>query len=87
MKSIKITAITLLLGATLLSANANKFAEKKEIALNHLTKKIELLTTFKSCLNSSTDTKAMKSCRQTFKASRTSLRAETKAKREALKAK
>jgi len=87
MKSIKITVVTLLLGASLLSANNNKFAEKKEIAVNHLTKKIELLNTFKSCLNASTDTKAMKSCRQTFKSARTSLRTETKAKRDALKAK
>jgi len=87
MKSIKITLITLLLGATLLSANANnKFAEKKEIALTHLTKKIELLNVYKSCLNSTTSTKGMKSCRQTFKASRESLRADTKSKRQALKA-
>jgi hypothetical protein len=87
MKSMKVTVITLLLGATLLSANANKFTEKREIAINHLTKKIELLNTFKSCLNLSKDTRAMKSCRQDFKASRLLLRTDTKAKREALKAK
>jgi len=87
MKSIKIIVVTLFLGASLLSANNNKFAEKKEIAVNHLTKKIELLNDFKSCLQSATDTKAMKSCRQTFKLARTSLRAETKAKRDTLKVK
>ena len=87
MKFIKITAITLVLGATLLSANNNKFPEKKEIAMSHLTKKIELLNTFKSCLGSSSSIQDMKSCRQTFKTSRNILRAETKSKRKALKTK
>ena len=87
MKSIKITVITLLLGTTLLSANGNKFTVKKEIAINHLAKKIELLNVFKSCLNSSVNMKGMKSCRKSFKASRALLRVETKAKRVALKAK
>jgi len=87
MKSIKILAITLLLGTTLLSANADKFAAQKEIALTHLTKKIELINTYKSCLQSSTDKKAMKACRVTFKSAREALRSETKAKRKALKAK
>jgi len=85
MKSIKIALIVLLFGTTILSANANKFTDKKEIALNHLIKKIELLNIYKSCINSSTSTKDMKSCQQTFKGSRKLLRAKTKAKREALK--
>ncbi len=87
MKSIKIVAIIVLLGATLLSANTDKFEKRKEISLYHITKKIELLEHFKSCIANSSNAKAVKSCRQTFKASRASLRAETKAKRATLKGK
>jgi len=87
MKYIKFTTVTLLLATSLLSANADKFAQRQEIALNHLTKKIDLLTTYKSCLNSSKTGKDMKACQVTFKASRDILRAETKAKRKALKGK
>lgn len=86
-KTIKTVAIVLLMGTTLLSASGDKFAQRKAMVLEHLTKKIELTNTFKSCVNSSTKGKDLKSCRQSYKASMKDLRASTKAKRDALKGK
>jgi hypothetical protein len=82
---IKITVITLLLGTTVLFAKGEKFEQSKEIILTHVTKNIELSNQLKKCIESSTNRKAIKVCRQSFKSAIKALRAETKAKREALK--
>ncbi|SFV65368.1 hypothetical protein MNB_SV-14-1273 [hydrothermal vent metagenome] len=86
LKLLKITTITMLLGVTLSLANPAKFTEKKEFILGHLDKKIELINSFKSCINSATKNKELKSCRQTYKASMKELRAKAKAKRAEFKA-
>ena len=85
-KLIKLTAITCLLGATTIFANPANFAKKKEFMLNHLDKKIELINTFKGCVNSASKRGDLKSCRQTYKASVKELRAKAKAKRAEFKA-
>lgn len=84
---IKIGIITLLLGTTLLVAKGEKFEQRKEITLTHLTKKIELINRLKSCVTSSTSGKSMKTCRQSFKSSIKALRRETKIKIELIKKK
>jgi len=85
-KLLKSTAITLLLGVTLSSANPAKFTEKKEFMLDHLSKKIELINSFKSCINSATKNSQLKSCRTSYKASIKELRTKAKAKRAEFKA-
>jgi 5-bromo-4-chloroindolyl phosphate hydrolysis protein len=85
-KFIKLTAITCLLGASTLLANPANFAKKKEFMLNHLDKKIELISTFKSCIKSASKNSELRSCRQTYKASIKELRAKAKAKRAEFKA-
>jgi 5-bromo-4-chloroindolyl phosphate hydrolysis protein len=85
-KFIKLTAISCLLGASTLLANPAKFAKKKEFMLNHLDKKIELISRFKSCINNTTKNSELKSCRQTYKASMKELRVKAKAKRAEFKA-
>jgi len=86
MKFIKTVLIMALLGTTLLLANGNKFEERKSITVNHLTQKIELINTFKGCVERSSNQRAIKVCRESFKKSRLFLKAKTKAKRVALKA-
>jgi 5-bromo-4-chloroindolyl phosphate hydrolysis protein len=85
-KLIKLTAVTCLLGATTLLANPALFAKKKEFMLNHLDKKIELINTFKGCINSASKNTELRSCRQTYKASIKNLRTKAKAKRAEFKA-
>jgi 5-bromo-4-chloroindolyl phosphate hydrolysis protein len=85
-KFIKLTAITCLLGASTLLANPANFAKKKEFMLNHLDKKIELINTFKGCVNSANKRDDLKSCRQTYKASMKELKSQAKAKRAEFKA-
>ena len=86
LKLLKITVITLVLGVTITSANPAKFAEKKGFMLDHLDKKIVLINTFKSCVNSANKNKELKACRQSYKASMKNLRDKAKAKRSEFKA-
>lgn len=84
---LKITILTLLLGTTLLSAKGGQFEQRKTIILSHLTQKISLTNTFKSCVSNSSKASAIKTCRQSYKASMKALRTETKKKKAALKGK
>lgn len=85
-KLFKLTAITLLLGVTLSSANPTRFTEKKEFMLEHLNTKVELIESFKSCIKSATKNSQLKSCRTTYKSAMKELRTKAKAKRAELKA-
>ncbi len=86
-KILKITTLTLLVGTTLLLAKGEKFEQRKEIVLNHLTEKVSLTNTFKTCVSNSATGSAMKTCRQSYKVSMKALHAETKKKKSALKGK
>ena len=85
LKLLKLTALTVILGATITYANPAKFAEKKAFILDHLDKKTGLINNFKSCVNGATKGKELKACRQTYKASMKELRASAKAKRAEFK--
>jgi Skp family chaperone for outer membrane proteins len=87
LKLLKLTAITLILGVTITSANQANFSEKKSFMLNHLDKKIEFINSFKRCISSAKKNTELKTCRQTYKASMQKLRATAKAKRAEFKAK
>lgn len=58
--------------------SGKRFEERKAKAVEHISKRIGVLETAKSCISSASDKAALKACRATQKASMQALKSERK---------
>lgn len=87
MKWILSLLVVLSFSAYAQKGNGKGFEERKAKAVEHISKRIAVLETAKSCISSAADKAALKACRATQKSSMQALKAERKAWQAERKAK